>query len=333
MKSSTLRKTLVSLLAFVVAGNLLFSNNAKADADKIELANDLSADLLINTDTATDVVTLAKADKFSVTGTLDVKLIKGQMCCFEQKFLGSGAECDPNTCTNNQMLAAMYGKIQLSNAKSDFTATLTLPEGLEFASDASATLSGATDLFEIPANGTSFKGKVATVKMQLKGTYATYADLKTAVNAVNNDLQVKVEGVKFADSAEADKPYVITGAVAGSFSAHAGMMGTEKDFALTWTGKQAADKAYKAQASDIAAAVKFVASEQPEQPEQPQPDKPQVDKPIVVIPSPEAEEIIDLIPKTVVPKMQVAKTGELPAIANVGLLSLLVAGLYVAKKH
>lgn len=320
MKSSTLRKTLVSLLAFVVAGNLLFTNNAKADADKIEIANDLSADLLINTDTAKDVVTIAKADKFSVTGSLDVKLIKGQMCCFEQKFLANAAECDPNNCQNNQVLAQQYASINLADVKSDFTATLTLPEGLEFANDASATLSGATDLFEIPTNGTSFNGKVATVKMQLKGTYATYADLKKAVDAVNNDLQVKVEGVKFAESAEANKAYVITGAVSGSFSATASVMNISKEFSLTWTGKQAADKAYKEQANDIAAAVKYTASEQP-------------DKPIVVIPSPEPEEIIDLVPKAVAPKMQVAKTGELPAIANVGLLSLLVAGLYVAKKH
>lgn len=318
MKSSTLRKTLVSLLAFVVAGNMLFTNNAKAD-DKIELANDLSADLLINNDTAKDVVTLSKTEKFSVTGSLDAKLIKGQMCCFEQQFLGNAGECDPNKCQNDKTLAAQYENIQLSNVKSTFTATLTLPEGLEFASDASASLSGATDLFEIKADdGVNFNGKVATVTMQLKGNYTNYSELKKAVDAVNNDLYVKVDGVKFASTAEANKAYVITGEVSGSFSAQASLMLITKDFALTWTGKQDPDKAYKAQADKIAAAVQY---------------QPQNDKPIVVIPSPEPEEIIDLVPKAVAPKMQVAKTGELPAIANVGLLSLLVAGLYVAKKH
>ena len=322
------KKCLAAITAMLMAALLVVPANVKA-VENNEPYDALSADLLLRKDgkesTGKEVIEVGKDDNMTFVGTLGVKLIKGQMNCFEQKFLGDGTECDPNTCKENVLLKDNYDKINLEGVESTFKATLTLADGLKFKDKVETTLTGANDLFKITK--TDIVGQTATITMELKdkAKYTKYDVLKNDVNAVNDDLKVSLTGVQFADNAVADRAYTVTGTVEGSFSGTAQYSIITKKFVLSWNGKQTDAGKYD---DGITIAVKYAAAPAPDP--APAPVEPEVEIPYV--PSDPTEPVVT---EVVEPKVgKVAKTGEMANIVNqLGLIILAAASVIVAKKH
>ncbi len=324
------KKCLAAITAMLMAALLVVPANVKAEGETITVNNNLSADLLLrkkdnSEDTGNKVIEVGKDDNMTFVGTLGVKLIKGQMNCFEQKFLGDGTECDPNTCKENVLLKDNYDKINLEGVESTFKATLTLADGLKFKDKVETTLTGANDLFKITK--TDIVGQTATITMELKdkAKYTKYDVLKNDVNAVNDDLKVSLTGVQFADNAVADRAYTVTGTVEGSFSGTAQYSIITKKFVLSWNGKQTDAGKYD---DGITIAVKYAAAPAPDP--APAPVEPEVEIPYV--PSDPTKPVVT---EVVEPKVgKVAKTGEMANTVNqLGLIILAAASVVIAKKH
>ena len=99
----------------------------------IEATDDLEGDLLIGNDTQHDKVYEArKSDVLDITGSLNVKPIKDKMRAIEAQY--------PNVVADD---------IKLSDLSTSFTATMTLPEGLEFSAPHRLVLEGAKGKFEM----------------------------------------------------------------------------------------------------------------------------------------------------------------------------------------
>ncbi|WEG36743.1 hypothetical protein [Amygdalobacter nucleatus] len=326
------KKCLAAITAMLMAALLVVPANVKA-VENNEPYDALSADLLLRKDgkesTGKEVIEVGKDDNMTFVGTLGVKIIKGQMNCFEKKFLGDGTECDPNTCKENELLKDNYDKINLEGVESTFKATLTLADGLKFKDKVETTLTGANNLFKIKKTEINENRQTATITMELrdKDKYKKYDVLKNDVNAVNDDLKVSLTGVQFADNAKADTPYEVTGAVTGSFRGTAQYSIIKKEFDLSWTGVQTDKGKYKGR-NDIAIAVQYAAAPAPAP--APAPVEPEVEIPYV--PSDPVEPVVT---EVVEPKVgKVAKTGEMANTVNqLGLIILAAASVVIAKKH
>ena len=189
----------------------------------------LEGDILIGNDTQHDKVYEAnKSDILDITGALNVKPIKQKLRDLENQYVG-----------------AMANGIDVSNIDTSFTASITLPDGMEFtSSNPPAILGGVRDKFEI--TGSMLSGKTLTVKMSLKSAgISTYQQLANAVNAVDDTLKVTVKGVKFSGSSRPNTEYTINGTVGGNFTAKAtnSVSGKIINFKFKWLGKQFRDGA------------------------------------------------------------------------------------------
>lgn len=287
------------------------AGSAQAKADKLPAPPTdeirLGGDLLANNDSqANAVLTLHKADEISVTGLLQVKSIKDLMTAINQSY--QNGNINPT-------------EITIQNAKTTFTATLTLPAELSFPADISKDtieFAGHNDKFAI--SEAKVEGQKLTVTMTNKNTLSTFADVKDTVLGAADDLKITVKGVKFNDQAQVDTNYTIKGTVAGNFSAEATYNGTKQNFNFQWTGKQTADgkDSEATDVNDISLTVKYVND----------------DEPIRVTPTPDETEpnTIDLVvPKPAKP-FTVAKTGEI-ANNSLTLLLVMVAGAFIASKR
>ena len=185
----------------------------------------LEGDILIGNDTQHDKVYEAnKTDVLDITGALNVKPIKDELKRLEAQYS-----------------AAVTGGISVENIDTSFTASITLPEGMEYtSSNPQAVLEGANGKFEIVS--TSLVGKTATVKLSLKDAnqITTYQQLSNAVNSVEDTLKVTVKGVKFSATSSPETEYTINGSVRGDFSGKATNIagGQVINFNYTWAGKQ-----------------------------------------------------------------------------------------------
>lgn len=180
----------------------------------------LAGDMLINGNTQADKVYVAnKTDAFTVTGALNVKPIKDELAKLKNLY-------DPQK----------YADIKVTGAVTTFKATMTLPEGLEMADDWKAELTGANGKFKITK--TDFKNQVVTVEMSTTGNLNSFEAVCNTVDGADDLLKVNVTGVKFKDSAEADKEYKIVGTLTGTFSATATLDGNTVPFSYTWGSKQ-----------------------------------------------------------------------------------------------
>lgn len=196
----------------------------------VEATDDLEGDLLIGNDTQHDKVYEArKSDALNITGTLNVKPIKDRMKALENQYPG-----------------AVANGISLSDLNTSFTATMTLPEGMEFVEPRKVALTGpGARHFKIV--DATIDGKVLTVKMDLakSNTIDTYRKLADKINEVGNILRLTVESVKFDTSSRPNTEYTINGTVAGDFSAKATntVSGKVVNFKFKWLGKQSRDGA------------------------------------------------------------------------------------------
>ena len=185
----------------------------------------LEGDILIGNDTQHDKVYEAnKTDVLDITGALNVKPIKDELKRLEAQYS-----------------AAVAGGISVEDIDTSFTASITLPEGMEYTSSTpQAVLEGANGKFEIVS--TSLVGKTATVKLSLKDAnqITTYQQLSNAVNSVEDTLKVTVKGVKFSATSSPETEYTINGSVRGDFSGKATNIagGQVINFNYTWAGKQ-----------------------------------------------------------------------------------------------
>lgn len=201
--------------------------------DTVVTKNALDADLLLGTNTGKGVIKLENTAQMAFTGTLDVKPIKQQMNAIENAH--QGAELD---------------QIALSDLSSSFTAQLTIPEGLRFTNQTSASFEGGkdkdgNDIFKVTE--TEVQGKTATVEFTLQDTanIKSYADLKKAITSVDDLLKITFQAVEFDSSSKADTEYPVIGTVSGGMKAIATYNQKAINFNLKWDGKQSAAGAYQ----------------------------------------------------------------------------------------
>ena len=205
-----------------------------------------------NRENSTAVQVVDSDEAFSLTGEVNVAPIKAKMAAIETEF--NKGETD-------------FDQIALTGAKSTFTATLTMPEGIVIPENPAVTAKGLGDCFDLSA--TKVEGQQVTVTFKLKAGMDNYKKLKEAVDSTgeqDNILSVTVAGFKFKDFAGINdgKKFTVTGRVTGDFFAvakdkgttkkfsmhketpYAGISavakdnGTIKKFSFTWTGKQSA---------------------------------------------------------------------------------------------
>lgn len=169
------------------------------DPKPSETAISLDADLLLGEDTGNMPIAKKKDDVMSFVGTLDVKSIKDKMD--EIKKLHASAESD---------------KIAISELKSEFTATLELPEGLEFSGNKEAVFTGGKGVFAITKQTVEGKKASVTFALQKPEEIKNYTSLDKKIKSVDNTLKVTFRDVRFSESAKPDTDYEVIGKVSGS---------------------------------------------------------------------------------------------------------------------
>ena len=189
---------------------------------------DLEGDILIGNETEHNkVFETGRTDTHEVTGLLKVKPVKDQMTQIENHY-------------NNPIA----NQISLDAVDTTFTASLELPNEMTFGSGTpAATLEGANNIFKI--TNVNRTGNKVVVTIKLVKNYTNYEDLARDIRSVDDDLKVKIGGVKFTDAAVANTNYTMKGEVGGLFKAKATHTPTGKvvNFNLKWNGKQTADGA------------------------------------------------------------------------------------------
>lgn len=231
--------------------------------------NDLDADLLLDGQTGTDVITKDSAARMAFTGTLNVQPIKAQMQAIEDKILGNQTAQNAPLNPSNRLMALysnnnkanQLDQIALSDLSSIFTATLTIPEGLRFTNQTSASFEGGKnkdgkEIFKV--TNTKVNDKIATVEFTLQDTdkIKSYADLKKAITSVDDTLKITFQAVEFDSSSKANAEYTVTGTVSGGMKATATYNQNAINFDLKWDGKQSAAGAYNNDKDQIKVVVK-----------------------------------------------------------------------------
>ena len=188
----------------------------------------LEGDILIGNETEHNkVFETRRTNTHEVTGLLKVKPVKDQMTQIENHY-------------NNPIA----NQISLDSVDTTFTASLELPSEMTFGSGTpAATLEGSNNIFKI--TDVNRTGNKVVVTIKLVKNYTNYADLARDIRSVDDELKVKIAGVKFTNDAVANTNYTMKGEVGGLFKAKATHTPTGKvvNFNLKWNGKQTADGA------------------------------------------------------------------------------------------
>ena len=188
----------------------------------------LEGDILIGNETEhNQVFETRRTNTHEVTGLLKVKPVKDQMTQIENHY-------------NNPIA----NQISLDSVDTTFTASLELPSEMTFGSGTpAATLEGSNNIFKI--TDVNRTGNKVVVTIKLVKNYTNYADLARDIRSVDDELKVKIAGVKFTNDAVANTNYTMKGEVGGLFKAKATHTPTGKvvNFNLKWNGKQTADGA------------------------------------------------------------------------------------------
>lgn len=204
---------------------------------------DIDADLKIENDTGNKTIVKQKSDEIDFTGVLNAKAIKDQMASIEESHSGAEAK-----------------NIKLENLSTHFKAKLTLPEALSFAKS-EATLTGSNGIFEIEK--VEVKNQTATVSFKLVGAenITTFAQLKEAINKVDDELNVTFKSARFNEKAQSSTDYEVTGSVQGNLKAKAThtVNGNVINFDLSWNGKQSEAGKSESNPNAIAISVKYLA--------------------------------------------------------------------------
>ena len=160
-----------------------------------------------------------EGDSLTFAGELNVKSIK------EQITLLKSGQTDTSDITT-------------SDVKSEFVASIEVPEGLEIPKNPKATLTN-NNLFEVES--TEVNGNKVLVKMTLiNKNYTKFDDLYKDVagtNAVPDKLQVEVPGIKVKENLTSNT-LTVKGSVKGSFRGQASKGDSTQVFNFTWGAKQ-----------------------------------------------------------------------------------------------
>lgn len=195
----------------------------------VPLESELPADLEVDGDTEHAAVHEAFAgDKVKMTGVVDVSSVKDQMVAIEKQF---GTTSDE------------FESIKLSELESNFKATLTLPDGMEYADDLKKEdikVEGFADTFTV--TDLLFEGQKITVTMTLKDGIENYRQLKDAVDAVDDEMTLTVPKIEIDPEVNPGTKLTVPGTVTGAFFSKAtSAAGTMKVFSFKWNGVQTDD--------------------------------------------------------------------------------------------
>lgn len=293
-------------------------NNAVAPvAANGQNATELPGDLLVGEDTEHDkVYETTKDAEVAFTGALYVSKVKEQMKSIEQQI---------------GVPAAAFPMIQLSDVKTEFVATLLLPEEMEFVNPKGTLVEGGA--FEATDVIVDAGKKAVTVKMQLKdaATINTYQKLRDAIMGTPDVLKVVVTGAKFTADAKPDTNYTVVGRVDGTMSAKATLYGNQMPFDFEWEAVQHTDGKDVVASDDktIQFTLKYVEKAPEPQPEPSVTPTPQEDKK----PAAETKKTTKKVVKE--KKAMAPKTGDhanLPLYGGLAVVSLLAVGGVVAAK-
>ena len=192
--------------------------------EEIQADAKLKGDILIGADTEHDAIFETKPGNIhDFTGALDVSDIKKAM----NNYKTSMAPNDPSS------------GIKLEDTTSKFTATFTLPEGMEYTLPKTVDnvqLLGAADTFKI--TNVVDNGKSIDVEMTLKQGIDDFDKLEKAINACDDTLKVIVKGVKVSDNTTNDQKLQVKGSIIGNMKAKAKLNNDIKNFNLNWTAVQ-----------------------------------------------------------------------------------------------
>lgn len=186
----------------------------------------LPGDILIGKDTEHDHVYVASRNsKLAFTGTLDVTSVKKQLAGIMQT---SGVTTDAASTIN------------ISNYKSRFVATLTLPNELDFVNNPTVKLLKDNSKYKIIEDETSVQGKTITVTMTIAKDVKTLADLVEAVNGMDDVLEVVVDGATFNHQSRSDTNYTVRGTMKGYLTAVASKVAGNNDipYYFSWEAEQ-----------------------------------------------------------------------------------------------
>ena len=187
----------------------------------------LPGDILVGKDTEHDKVYVASRNsKIPFTGTLDVTSVKQQLKEIMDK---------------SNVTTEEASKILLSNYKSRFIATLTLPNELDFVNNPSVKLLKDNSTYKIIEDETSVQGKTITVTMTVAKDVKTLADLVDAVKGMDDTLEVVVDGVTFNHQSRPNTNYTVKGTMKGYLTAVAGNKDVPYNF--FWEAEQSKEGA------------------------------------------------------------------------------------------
>lgn len=200
-------------------------NEIALSVQYVELVK-LPGDILIGKDTEHDHVYVASRNsKLAFTGTLDVTSVKRQLAGIMQT---SGVTTDAASTIN------------ISNYKSRFVATLTLPNELDFVNNPSVKLLKDNSKYKIIEDETKVEGKTITVTMTVAKDVKTLADLVDAVNGMDDVLEVVVDGATFNHQSRPDTNYTVRGTMKGYLTVVANKVAGNNDspYYFAWEAEQ-----------------------------------------------------------------------------------------------
>ena len=182
-------------------------------------------DILIGDDTEHDKVFEAKAGGvYSFTGTYTTIPVK--------KELSRIANTNANQLDKEQ--------IKLSDLRSEFYASMTLPEGMEFTkipTPDEVKFEGGASTFSV--SNVQVVGDTIEVIMSLNTDNITnFYQLEQAVYACDDVLKITVPGIKLSDNAKEGEYYTVKGASGGMFHSVASMNNRQGVFEFEWEAKQ-----------------------------------------------------------------------------------------------
>lgn len=185
----------------------------------------LPGDILVGKDTEHDKVYVASRNsKIPFTGTLDVRSVKQQL---------------KDIMAKSNVTTEEASKILLSNYKSRFVTTLTLPDELDFVQNPDVKLLKGNGKYDVIEK--NIQGKTITVTMTVAKDVKTLADLVDAVTEMDDTLEVVVDGVTFNAQSRPNTNYTVKGTMKGYLTAVAGNKDVPYNF--FWEAEQSKEGA------------------------------------------------------------------------------------------
>lgn len=218
---------------------------------------------------------------------------------------------------NSNVTTEEASKILLSNYKSRFIATLTLPNELDFVNNPSVKLLKDNSKYKIIEEETKVQGKTITVTMTVDKDVKTLADLVDAVNGMDDTLEVVVDGVRFNEQSRPNTNYTVRGTMKGYLTAVASKVAGNNDvpFNLFWEAEQSENGAdfLTPNSKEITFSLNYT---QPSEPSKPiVPSKPDEEPSKPVEPTNPSEPVKPETPT------ETTKVNEQPELPNTGVKS------------